>query len=216
MSVKTSRGPRRARGLALLVGAGLMLPAGCGEDEPQSKVQRGAPKLKSNANAKGKGKGKGNKAGSRRTKTASRRGAPVEDEPDVDPGPKRPPPTLDQNSFALRRDPFQGFVAGEPVQPEPDPIRAEREVQMRAYAFEDLRLVIIANTRRSGTRPRAVFVAGDGVSGTVRQGEYFSSAEVLLAAVNRDYVEIEVVDEELASSLGMERGDRRAVYLRNE
>jgi hypothetical protein len=59
-------------------------------------------------------------------------------------------------------------------------------------------------------------VAGDGYSSAVRQGEYFSSAEVLLAAVNRDYVEIEVVDEELAASLGMQRGERRALYLRNE
>ena len=87
---------------------------------------------------------------------------------------------------------------------------------MQQCAFEDLKLVAIANSRRSGVRPRALFVAGDGYSSAVRQGEYFSSAEVLLVAVNRDYVEIEVVDEELAASLGMQRGERRALYLRNE
>jgi hypothetical protein len=76
--------------------------------------------------------------------------------------------------------------------------------------------VAIANSRRAGVRPRALFVAGDGYSSAVRQGEYFSSAEVLLVAVNRDYVEIEVVDEELAASLGMQRGERRALHLRNE
>ena len=38
----------------------------------------------------------------------------------------------------------------------------------------------------------------------------------MLAAVNRDYVEIEVVDDDLASSLNLQRGERRAIYLRNE
>jgi Tfp pilus assembly protein PilP len=86
---------------------------------------------------------------------------------------------------------------------------------MPEYAFEDLKLVAIVNSGRSIV-PRALFVGSDGRSKAVRQGEYFSSAEVLLAAVNRDYVEIEIVDEELASSLNMQRGDRRAIYLRNE
>jgi hypothetical protein len=65
-------------------------------------------------------------------------------------------------------------------------------------------------------KPRALFVASDGRSQAIKQGEYFSSAEVLLAAVNRDYVEIEVVDDDLASSLNLQRGERRAIQLRNE
>ena len=53
-------------------------------------------------------------------------------------------------------------------------------------------------------------------SQAIRQGEFFSSAEVLLAVVNRDYVEIEVVDDELAASLNLQRGERRAIYLTND
>ncbi|MEM9456120.1 MAG: hypothetical protein AAGF11_18200, partial [Myxococcota bacterium] len=151
---------------------------------------------------------------SRRRSGAAAGAAPS---PDVAaPRPTRPSPTLDATSFARRRDPFQGFVASEPVQPEPDPIRAERKVELRQYSFDDLKLVAIVNTRRSGLRPRALFVAGDGFSGAVQQGQYYSSAEVLLVAVNRDYVEIEVVDEELAAGLGMQRGERLALHLRNE
>jgi hypothetical protein len=59
-------------------------------------------------------------------------------------------------------------------------------------------------------------LASDGKSKTITQGEYFSTAEVLLAAVNRDYVEIEVVDDDLASSLNLQRGERRALYLKTD
>jgi Tfp pilus assembly protein PilP len=214
---------RSARSSALrpvVLAAALVLPAAaCGEEEVAPSSTRGAPP---GAKKKDAGEGKDGKDAAkttRRTATAAPAGtAPlaVDEGPAVDPGPKRPPPILDATSFVRRRDPFQGLVEAEPVQPEPDPIRAERAVLLRQYSFEDLKLVAIANSRRSGVSPRALFVAGDGFSSAVRQGEYFSSAEVLLVAVNRDYVEIEVVDEDLAASLGMPRGERRALYLRNE
>lgn len=215
-----------SRGSALVLAAVLALPAsGCGEEEAPPAQSRGVPgggNNKKSGDAKEGKDGKEAKDGAAKrppaTKAAPAGESPlaVEEEPVVDPGPKRPPPILDATSFVRRRDPFQGLVEAEPVQPEPDPIRAERAVLLRQYSFEDLKLVAIANSRRSGVRPRALFVAGDGYSSAVRQGEYFSSAEVLLVAVNRDYVEIEVVDEELAASLGMQRGERRALYLRNE
>ena len=85
---------------------------------------------------------------------------------------------------------------------------------MAGYAFEDLKLISIVNGR--GVAPRALFLASDGKSKTIKQGEYFSSAEVKLAAVNRDYVEIEVVDDDLGSSLNLQRGERRAIYLRTD
>jgi Tfp pilus assembly protein PilP len=129
--------------------------------------------------------------------------------------PARPPVALDAKSFQRRRDPFLSFVASEVVVPEPERPRAERKVEMQQYAFEDLKLVAIVNAGR-GMKPRALFVASDGKSHSIKQGDYFSSAEVLLAAVNRDYVEIEVVDDDLASSLNLQRGERRAIYLRNE
>jgi Tfp pilus assembly protein PilP len=211
--------PSGAVGPAVLAAALALSAPGCGEEEAPPASTRGVPGgAKKGGDAK---EGKDAAKTSRRTPAATPAGeAPLaaegEGEPEVDPGPKRPPPILDATSFMRRRDPFQGLVEAAPVQAEPDPIRAERAVLLRQYSFEDLKLVAIANSRRSGVRPRALFVAGDGYSSAVRQGEYFSSAEVLLAAVNRDYVEIEVVDEELAASLGMQRGERRALYLRNE
>jgi len=131
------------------------------------------------------------------------------------PPPERPLLTLDAKSFTRRRDPFQGFSPTEVIVAEPDRPRAKRPVEMQQYAFEDLKLIAIVNAGR-GMRPRALFVASDGRSQAIKQGEYFSSAEVLLAAVNRDYVEIEVVDDDLAASLNLARGERRAIQLRNE
>lgn len=205
----------------LVLAAVLVVPAtGCGEDDATpAAAGRGIPGGAKPGGDSKEGKGGATKVAARPTATPAPAGETplaAEGEPEVDPGPKRPPPILDATSFVRRRDPFQGLVEAEPVQPEPDPIRAERAVLLRQYSFEDLKLVAIANSRRSGVRPRALFVAGDGYSSAVRQGEFFSSAEVLLVAVNRDYVEIEVVDEELAASLGMQRGERRALYLRNE
>ncbi len=202
------RGPRRTHPGILAIALLLVTPAlGCGEDEVKATAVRGVPGAK-----KPRQKGAG-KAGSRRTNAPAASAGGVELEPDAEPLPQRPLPTLDATAFAKRRDPFQGFVASEPVRAEPDPIRAEREVRLRQYSFDDLRLIVIANSRRAGVRPQARFLATDGVSGTVQQGEHFSSAEVLLAAVNQGYVEIQVVDEKLATSLGMENGERRALYL---
>jgi Tfp pilus assembly protein PilP len=214
-AVVASRG--RVRRSVVLVAALALPVAACGEEEGlPAGAGRGVP---GGAKTKDETKDGKDAKGTRRTPKAAPAGAaPLleEEAPETDPGPKRPPPILDATSFVRRRDPFQGLVEAEAVQPEPDPIRAERAVVLRRYSFEDLKLVAIANTRRSGVQPRALFVAGDGYSSAVRQGEHFSSAEVLLVAVNRDYVEVEVVDEDLAASLGMQRGERRALYLRNE
>jgi len=184
--------------------------AACSEDEPVV-AERGAPSLTTPASdgaakpkpaAKGKGK-------------AAEADAAAEGDAALDAGPPRPPVALDSKSFVRRRDPFASFVATEMLVPEPALPRADRPVEMAKYAFEDLKLIAIVNSGR-GLTSRALFLASDGKSQTIAQGEYFSSAEVLLAAVNRDYVEIEVVDDDLATSLNLQRGERRAIYLRND
>jgi Tfp pilus assembly protein PilP len=186
----------------------LVALAGC-EEEQATTTQRGLPKDVKLADGK---------AASRRTaKTAAPASAAgdAEEEEEVDPGPPRPKVALDSRSFARRRDPFQRFMAPTELVAEPDRPRAERKVKMASYAFEDLKLIAIVQSGR-GIRPRALFLASDGKSKTIQQGEYFSTSEVLLAAVNRDYVEIEVVDDELASSLNLQRGERRALYLKTD
>jgi Tfp pilus assembly protein PilP len=198
---------RRELGAWLLVGA---LTSACGDEEVQVTGKRGAPGGQA---AKGGAAKKAPNAASAPARAGTDPGdVEGEDEPAL---PPRPPIVLDTKSFSRARDPFRRFVVGEKVELQPDKPRAQRKVIMPEYAFEDLKLVAIVNSGRSIV-PRALFVGSDGRSKAVRQGEYFSSAEVLLAAVNRDYVEIEIVDEELASSLNMQRGDRRAIYLRNE
>ena len=196
----------RARhlGPAALVSVSLCLFTAC-EEETQTTGTRGIP------GGAAKSAESKPKSGGRKGRTAVEQ----EDEPEIDPGPPRPPVALDSKSFGRRRDPFESYVAAQIVLPEPDSPRAERDVKMAKYAFEDLKLIAIVNSGR-GIVPRALFLASDGKSKTIRQGEYFSSAEVLLASVNRDYVEIEVVDDDLASSLNLQRGERRAIYLRNE
>lgn len=198
--------PIRSLAFALLLPVSLV---GCGdEDETKPAAARGVP-----GGAK-KSDGDGGAKTTRRTTGGSNAGGDGSDEV-IEEGPARPPITLDEKSFTRRRDPFRAFVVTERPEPEPDTPRAARKVKMAQYGFEDLKLIIIVNSGR-GIKPRAQFVAGDGRSGTVMQGEYFSSAEVLLAAVNRDYVEIEVVDEELAKNLGLQRGERRPIFLRND
>ncbi len=180
----------------------LALAVGCGEEEA-STGQRGA--------------GAGKPSGGKKKRSSSRRGPKDTDEDEeIDEGPPRPPVALDSKSFQRRRDPFLSFVANDEPLPEPPTtsVRAERRVKMAAYAFEDLKLISIVGGR--GVTPRALFLASDGKSKTIKQGEYFSSAEVKLAAVNRDYVEIEVVDDDLGSSLNLQRGERRAIYLRTD
>ncbi len=191
-----------ALGLALLVGTA----AGCGPGDEKPAAVRGLKNVPKPGGAAAQN------GGSRRTGVTRAGG----DDGVVDEGPERPPITLDEKSFSRRRDPFRTFVVTERPEPEPDSPRAARKVKLAQYGFEDLRLVIIVNSGRRGIKPRAQFVGGDGRSGTVMQGEYFSSAEVLLAAVNRDYVEVEVVDEDLASALGLKRGERRTIFLRND
>lgn len=191
------------RGLTIALAMCFGLTA-CSEDEPVAQ-DRTAPTLN-------RGKGKKKKDGEG---TASKRDAAAGDEEELEEGPARPPVALDSKSFLRRRDPFQSFIAAETIVPEPDRPRAERRVRMAGYSFEDLKLIAIVNSGR-GIIPRALFLASDGKSKTIKQGEFFSSAEVLLAAVNRDYVEIEVVDDDLASSLNLQRGERRAIYLRTD
>lgn len=188
-----------------LVAPLVLCTSACGEEELPTTGQRGAPAFM--------GGGKGGDA-SKPAKTAAKKGGGGEDE-EEEALPERPKVPLDSKSFLRRRDPFQSFQATEVVVPEPDAVRAERPVVARQYAFENLRLVAIVNAGR-GIVPRALFLASDGKSFTIKQGQYFSSAEVLLAAVNREYVEIEVVDDELASGLNLQRGERRAIYLRND
>lgn len=203
------------RSILLVVPLAVAL-AGCGEEGIQEEVKtRGSPGFRG-GDPKADGKA-GAKPGAAKAAPKAKPGAVATAgaEPEEDPGLQRPPVDLDAKSFTRRRDPFQSFVVAQKVELEPDKPRAERKVVLGEYSFEDLKLIAIVNSGRQIV-PRALFVGSDGRSKAVRQGEYFSSAEVLLAAVNRDYVEIEIVDEELASSLNMQRGERRAIYLRNE
>ncbi len=129
----------------------------------------------------------------------------------------RPKKILTRDDFGVdMRDPFQDLNRQKTVETVSDqPRQSQRSVKMRDTNFEDLSLVAIV-TSRHGVPSQALWEGADGRSVTVQQGEYFSRAEVLLAAVNRDYVEIEVVDEVLAEGLNLERGERRAIYLKNE
>ena len=125
--------------------------------------------------------------------------------------------TLTRDDFAFgARDPFDAGNSVSASQIAPDvPRDRQRDVRMPNYDFEDLRLIAIVRSGRS-IPPRALFVANDGVSKSIQQGEYFSRSEILLAAVNSDYIEIEIVDEVLAQSLNMEQGERRAIYLKQD
>ncbi len=204
----------------------IVLVGACGPDDGGAEVskQRGAPAIggarkdAESAVEKESGEKASGRAPAPAAKPAAPAAAPAAGEAPEEPAappPERPLLTLDAKSFARRRDPFVGFSPTEVVVAEPDRPRAKRPVEMSQYAFEDLKLVAIVNAGR-GMRPRALFIASDGRSQAIKQGDYFSSAEVLLAAVNRDYVEIEVVDDDLAASLNLARGERRAIQLRNE
>jgi Tfp pilus assembly protein PilP len=191
-----------------LIGAlvlGLVLPlsggAGCEEELPQVQ-QRGIP-----GGAKGV-----DKKGSRRSGAAEQ-----PEETKAAAVAERPRPILTRDDFhpELTRDPFQSFLGTQVVELRPERPRAQRDVKLGDYNFEDLKLIAIVHSGRNVV-PRALFLATDGRSKTIKQGEYFSRAEVLLAAVNRDYVEVEVVDEDLAGGLNLTRGERRALYLKTE
>jgi len=194
--------------------AGLITAAspGCGGDEPVAQ-QRGAPVV-----AGGGADGAPPPAGG----PAPVAGPPLANGEDGPPSPRpdRPKIILTREDFGPEtRDPFESFIdlALAPQSADSGPILAprQREVRLAEYSFEDLKLIGIVMSGR-GVQPRALFVSTDGKSKTVRQGEYFSRAEVLLANVNRDYVEIEVVDEELAKGLNLTAGETRAIYLKND
>lgn len=185
----------------------LGISAGCGDEE--STTSFGPINQKSLAELKAKRKKK------------QQAPAPVAPKPVEEPSTDRPAGRaaieLSRESFAGdARDPFENAGAG-PVKNivAELPKGRQRDVRFRGYNFEDLRLIAIV---RSGKRipPRALFVASDGVSKSIQQGEYFSRNEILLASVNSDYVEIEIVDEELAQGLNMEQGERRAIYLKQD
>lgn len=192
--------------MSLLLVAGLGVPtAGCGDDEVGQTSARGAPKT-----AGGGGSKKGKKSG----RQAPVQGGAQEVQEEVPDHPKR---VLTREDFAVTtRDPFQPFLGNEIVETDaPRDVQRQRDVRLAQYNFEDLTLIGIVMSGR-GIQPRALFLASDNKSKSVKQGEYFSRAEVLLAAVNRDYIEIEVVDEELAKGLNMATGERRPIYLKKD
>ncbi len=192
---------------AVLLSLPLALGA-CGGGEEEGPAQRGAPTVQGGTSPGGPPGG----GATRRTTTGG--GGPVPDEA-APPRPDRASKVLTREDFAPEtRDPFKNYNEVENVEVTPDtPRDRQREVRLSDYNFEDLTLIGIVHSGRD-VQPRALWVGTDGKSKTIKQGEYFSRAEVLLATVNRDYVEIEVVDDELAKGLNMARGERRAIYLK--
>ena len=180
--------------VALSLG-GITLPA-CGGGEEDKPAQRGLP-----AGAAPAAAAKPAKASRR---SGGDQGAAEEVEAEVV-RPDRPKQTLTREDFSRdTRDPFRNYNEVQASEVTPDaPRERQREVRMPDYNFEDLQLIGIVHSGK-GVQPRALWKGTDGKSKTIRQGEYFSRAEVLLATVNRDYVEIEVVDDELAK--GTEHG----------
>ncbi|MFO7563709.1 MAG: hypothetical protein R6X02_13760 [Enhygromyxa sp.] len=198
--------------LALLVGLGAGT-LGCSEDAPTT-MQRGM-------GDQGIKKTPSSGSGSAAT-NGSRRSAPsAEGQPETPPEeeferPKRPELTRDDFS-GRTRDPFHNYMAAQVLDaPEQvEIVRKERAVKLVEYNFDDLRLIAIVNAGR-GVTPRALFLSSDQKSKSVKQGEYFSSAEVLLASVNRDYIEVEIVDPELTPGWNLERGERKVIYLKDK
>lgn len=191
----------------------LGLPAGgCGDDTEVTN-QRGMPNQKPINNAPPQKAGGG---GSRRSGGGGKpKAGEAEAEAELE-RPDRPRPVLTRDDFSGRaRDPFHNYTASEVVDaPEPvEVVKKQREVKLADYTFEELRLIAIVNAGRN-VPPTALFLASDNKSKPVKQGEYFSSAEVLLASVNRDYIEIEIIDPELTPGWNMERGERKVIYLK--
>lgn len=197
---------------------GILTLAGCGEEAPITQQRGMAPGSGVKIDAKAPPPAGDAKApaggGSRRTASAD---APLEDAPPEPVRPDRPRPVISREDFSSgARDPFHTYVTS--ILDEPAPVEVldkQRNVKLSEYDFEQLKLIAIVNAGRN-VEPRALFVASsDSKSKTVRQGEYFSSAEVLLASVNRDYIEIEIMDPELTPGWNMERGERRVIYLKD-
>lgn len=202
----------------LLLIAGLCLGlVACGGDDTQVTQQRGMGGQgikKSPAKADSKAAGGG---GSRRTSSNSK--ADEQSDAPAEPEFERPKRAeLTRDDFSGRaRDPFHNYAAAQALDTteQVEIVRKERDVKLAEYTFDELKLIAIVNAGRSVT-PRALFLASDNKSKSVKQGEYFSSAEVLLASVNRDYIEIEVVDPELTPGWNLERGERKVIYLKND
>ena len=184
---------------------------GCGGEEQQTTQQRGMPNQKPINNAGGGG------GGSRRSDGGGGGGG-AELEEAEDERPDRPRPVLTREDFSGRsRDPFHNYLSASAVSLPEEPVeivRKQRDVKLSEYSFEELRLIAIVNAGRN-VSPTALFVAGDNKSKSIKQGEYFSSAEVLLASVNRDYIEIEIIDPDLSPGWNMERGERKVIYLKD-
>lgn len=194
--------------LVALMLLGLPGVAGCGGDEAKVTGQRGMPNQQPISKAGGGGGGTRRSSGGGGTDDAP---GPELERPD------RPRPTLTRDDFSGRaRDPFHNYLAAESIEaPAPvEVVRKQRAVKLAEYTFDELRLIAIVNAGRS-VPPTALFLAGDNKSKSVKQGEYFSSAEVLLASVNRDYIEIEIIDPELTPGWNMERGERKVIYLKD-
>lgn len=203
--------------LPLLLGLGLGA-TGCGEDEPivQQRGMAGVGNAKPAANDPKAAAGT-KAGGSRRTNAGGGGGGGGATEPEVEvERPDRPRAVLTREDFSGRaRDPFHNYAAAALLEtPEPmELVRKQRDVKLAEYTFEDLRLIAIVNAGRN-VAPTALFLASDNKSKSIKQGEYFSSAEVLLASVNRDYIEVEIIDPELTPGWNMERGERKVIYLK--
>jgi Tfp pilus assembly protein PilP len=200
---------------SLLLGLGA---AGCsGDAEPvvQQRGMAGVSGAKPINNDPKAGKADGKAGGSRRSGS----GGGAASEPEVEPEPERPDrprPVLTREDFSGRaRDPFHNYAAATLLDtPEPmELVRKQRDVKLAEYTFEELRLIAIVNAGRN-VAPTALFLASDNKSKSIKQGEYFSSAEVLLASVNRDYIEVEIIDPELTPGWNLERGERKVIYLK--
>ena len=192
--------------------AGLSLLA-CSDEVPTTN-QRGLGSVKVDTSKPGD---KSASAGSRRSPTTST--AAEQTQTPAEPEFERPKRAeLTREDFSGRaRDPFHNYMAAS-VASSPEPVeivRKERAVKLAEYSFDELRLIAIVNAGRS-VAPRALFLASDQKSKSVKQGEYFSSAEVLLASVNRDYIEVEIVDPELTPGWNLERGERKVIYLKEK
>ncbi len=214
MSVATLHRIGGRSALALVLA--LALPA-CGDDQAQATNQRGMGGAGIKFDGKQGGKAPAAGGGSRRSGGGA--SAPAEQDKPAEPEFERPKRAdLTREDFSGRaRDPFHNYLAAEIIEaPAPvEIVRKQREVKLATYQFDELRLIAIVNAGRS-VAPRALFLSRDNKSKSVTQGEYFSSAEVLLASVNRDYIEVEVVDPELTPGWNLERGERKVIYLKNE
>ena len=213
MSSAMNTGSTKFAMLAALLLVGL--PAvGCSDDGGEVTGQRGAPKVQA---PNGGGGGAAAGGGSRRGGGGGGGGGGGEEAEPEDDRPDRPRPTLTREDFSGRaRDPFHNYLAAEVVDnPEPvEVVHKQRNVKLSEYTFEELRLIAIVNAGRN-VAPTALFLASDNKSKSVKQGEYFSSAEVLLASVNRDYIEVEIIDPDLTPGWNLERGERKVIYLKD-